>query len=154
MEDSLSKHTYVVNKNETLSDMLDAFHLDKTNISEIAAASKNILDVRKIRAGKLYHIYTANDSLMSVRYMVYEKDPINYVVYDLNDSINVYDGRKNVIIKKETKAATINSSLYVALEESKTDIELAIRLSQIFAWQIDFYRLQKGDKFKIIKQQI
>ncbi|GBD86348.1 murein DD-endopeptidase MepM [bacterium BMS3Abin03] len=152
-EDSLTKHSYVVNRNETLSDILAPYHLAKTNVSEIAIASKNIFDVRKIRTGKTYHIYTADDSLMSVKYMVYEKDPVNFVIYDLNDSVRVYEGKKNVTIKKETKAATINTSLYVALEESKTDIELAIRLSQIYAWQIDFYRLQKGDKFKIIYEE-
>jgi murein DD-endopeptidase MepM/ murein hydrolase activator NlpD len=32
--------------------------------------------------------------------------------------------------------------------------ELAIKLSQIFAWQIDFYHLQKGDHFKVIYDEL
>jgi murein DD-endopeptidase MepM/ murein hydrolase activator NlpD len=112
-----------------------------------------MFDVRKIRAGKKYHLYTNDDSLNTIKYLVYEKDKINFIVYDLCDSINIYNGEKEVKIIKETKTAIIKSSLYDALLENDASIELAIELSKIFAWQIDFYHLQKGDNFKVIYEE-
>lgn len=153
VDDSLIHKSGVVNKNETLSDILDPFSIENSNVAEIAQISKEIFDVRKIRPGKFYHIYLAKDSLRSLQYFVYEKDPIHFVLYNFCDTVDVRTGEKEVTIVKDYKSAEINSSLYVALLENDATIELAVRLSKIFAWQIDFYRLQKGDKFKVIYEK-
>jgi murein DD-endopeptidase MepM/ murein hydrolase activator NlpD len=153
VDDSLNHFSLAVKRNETLSDILEPYHLLNANVSEIAKQSKSMFDVRKIRAGKKYHLYTNDDSLNTIKYLVYEKDKINFIVYDLCDSINIYNGEKEVKIIKETKTAIIKSSLYDALLENDASIELAIELSKIFAWQIDFYHLQKGDNFKVIYEE-
>jgi len=132
---------------------LESFNLLNVDVSEIAEQSKSIFNVRKIRAGKRYHLFTDDDSLNTIQYLVYEKDKVSFVVYDLYDSINIYSGKKEVKIVKETKSAVIKSSLYEALLENDASIELAIELSKIFAWQIDFYHLQKGDNFKVIYEE-
>jgi murein DD-endopeptidase MepM/ murein hydrolase activator NlpD len=153
VDDSLNHLSLTVKRNETLSDILESFHLLNTNVPEIAKRSKPLFDVRRIKAGKNYHLYTDDDSLNTIKYLVYEKNNISFIVYDLCDSINIYSGKKEVEIAKETKTAVIKSSLYDALLESDASIELAIELSKIFAWQIDFYHLQKGDNFKVIYEE-
>lgn len=153
VDDSLNHISLVVKRNETLSDILESYHLLNTNVPEIAKQSKSLFDVRRIKPGKKYHLYTAKDSLNTIKYLVYEKDNISFIVYDLCDSLDIYGGEKEVRIVKETKSAIIKSSLYDALLESAASIELAIELSKIFAWQIDFYHLQKGDNFKVIYEE-
>jgi murein DD-endopeptidase MepM/ murein hydrolase activator NlpD len=153
VDDSLIHKSGTVNKNETLSDILDPFYIEKSNVAEIAQISKKVFNVRNIRPGKSYHIYLADDSIKSLKYFVYEKDPIRFVLFDFCDSVDVRNSEKKVTIVKDYKSAEINSSLYVALLENDATIELAVRLSKIFAWQIDFYRLQKGDKFKVIYEK-
>lgn len=153
VDDSLKHISQTVSRNETLSDILEPYYLINTNVSELAKYSKSIFDVRKIRAGKKYHLYTENDSLNTVKYLVYEKDKINFIVFNLSDSINIYSGKKDVNVIRETKSAVINSSLFNALQENNASIELAIELSKIFAWQIDFYHLQKGDNFKVVYEE-
>ena len=153
MDDSLSVRSSIVKKNETLSDILEPYHLSNTSPSEIAINSKEIFDVRKIRAGKIFHIYFMDDSLKTIQYFVYEKNPVNYVVFDLRDSVKVFEGEKDVILRDVKKSAVIESSLYNALIAKNISIELAIKLSKIFAWQIDFYHLQKGDYFKVDYQK-
>jgi murein DD-endopeptidase MepM/ murein hydrolase activator NlpD len=153
VDDSLNHISLTVNRNETLSDILEPYFLKNTDVSELAKYSKPIFNVRKIRAGKKYHLYTNDDSLNTIKYLVYEKDKVSFIVYDLSDSINIYSGKKEVRIIRETKSAVINSSLYNALQENNASIELAIELSKIFAWQIDFYHLQKGDNFKVIYEK-
>ena len=153
IDDSLDYHSGTVNRDETLSDILDPYYLEKTNITDIAKLSKDIFDVRKIRTGNIFHLYTAGDSISTLKFFVYEKDPVNFVVYDLSDSIDIYSGEKKVTTIKNTKTAIIKSSLYEALLENNASIELVIRLSQIFAWQIDFYHLQEEDNFKVIYEE-
>jgi murein DD-endopeptidase MepM/ murein hydrolase activator NlpD len=153
VDNSLIHKSGIVNKNETLSDILDPYHIENSNIAEIAQISSEVFNVRKIRPGKSYHLFLAEDSLSTLKYFVYEKDPIQFVIYDFCDSVEVRNGEKEVTIVKDYMSAEINSSLYVALLENDVTIELAVKLSKIFAWQIDFYRLQKGDKFKVIYEK-
>jgi murein DD-endopeptidase MepM/ murein hydrolase activator NlpD len=153
VDDSLIHKSGIVNRNETLSDILDPHYIENSNVTEIAQSSKEVFNVRKIRAGKPYHLFFADDSLNALKYFVYEKDPIRFVLYNFCDSVDVWNGEKKVTLVKDYKSAVINSSLYVALLENDATIELAVRLSKIFAWQIDFYRLQKGDRFKVIYEK-
>lgn len=153
VDDSLNLSTETVQRDETLSDILNPYFLKNTNVSQLALVSKNIFDVREIRSGNTYHLYTLNDSLNTLEYFVYESDDINYFVYDLRDSINIYPGKKEVTIRRDSKSAIIKTSLFDALLENNASIDLAIKLSKIFAWQIDFYRLQKGDNFKVFYEK-
>lgn len=116
--------------------------------------AKEVFDLRKIVAGNLYHIYTNDDSANTLAYFVYEINPRNFVVFDLRDSINVYESEKEIVVRENQISATIEQSLYVSLMNAEATPELAIRLSQIFAWQIDFYHLQKGDRFKVIYDEL
>jgi len=151
--DSLNHTESVVEKNETLSEILESYNLQHTNISEIANVSRDVFSVRRIRSGKTYHTYFSDDSSKTLKYFVYEKGYVNYVVFDLSDSINIYNGTKKVNSVKKIKTAEIKTSLYDALIDNDASIELAIKMSQIYAWQIDFYRLQPGDNFKVIYEE-
>ncbi len=152
--DSLEHQTFSVSKNETLSDILLKHGVAASEIINIVNNVKEVLDVRKIVAGNFYHTFTNDDSLNTLAYFVYEKSPRHFVVFDLNDSINVYESEKEVIAKENQKSAVIDQSLYVSLMNAESTPELAIKLSQIFAWQIDFYHLQKGDNFKVIYDEL
>ena len=154
VDDSLIHKSGIVKRNETLSNILDPFYLQNSNIAEIAQISKESFDVRKIRPGKTYHLYLADDSLNTLKYFVYEKDPVHFILYDFCDSVNILNGEKEVTIVKKVNSAIIKSTLYDALLENDATIEMAVRLSKIFAWQIDFYRLQKGDNFKVIYEEL
>ena len=88
--DSLVEFKGVVQRNETLTDILLPHNISYLKLIEIVEASKNIFDVRKINRGKNYFIYSLVDSIETVKYFVYKKDPINYFVIDLSDSIIIY----------------------------------------------------------------
>jgi murein DD-endopeptidase MepM/ murein hydrolase activator NlpD len=152
--DSLEHQIYSVSKNETLSDILLKLGLPANDIFKIVDNAKPVLDVKKIVAGNFYHTFTNGDSLNTLVFFVYEKSPRHFVVFDLKDSINVYESEKEVVVRENQKSAVIDQSLYVSLINAEATPELAIKLSQIFAWQIDFYHLQKGDNFKVIYDEL
>ena len=152
--DSLTQLSFSVDKNETLSDILIKLGVPGDSIFKIINRSRDVLDVRKIIAGNTYHAFTKQDSLNSLAYFVYEKNPVNFVVFDLTDSVNVYESAREITLEENQTSAVINHSLYISLMESDASPELAIKLSQIFAWQIDFYHLQAGDNFKVIYEEM
>ena len=139
-----------VRPNETLSGIFAKYNLSANEIDNILYNSKTNLDYRKIIAGNNYYAYLSNDSLSKLNYFVYEKDPINYVVFNLTDSVETYSGQKEVKTERESVAGVINHSLYTAMVNNEASPELVIELSEVFAWEIDFYRVQKGDYFKVI----
>jgi murein DD-endopeptidase MepM/ murein hydrolase activator NlpD len=124
-----------------------------SKLVKIVESTKDVFDVRKIRAGNVYHSFYSADTTGNLVYFVYEKSPTNYIVFDLNGKIRVYEGSKDISIIINTRSAKIEHSLYVALMKSNAPPELAIKLSQVFAWQVDFYHLQKGDHFKVIYEE-
>lgn len=142
-----------VQKNETLSDIFNSFNLGNVSFEKIVSSTKEIFNVKSLRAGRTYHCYVSNDSLSQLKYLVYEKDNINFVVFDLNDSLLVYESAKQVEVGVNSFSASINHSLFASLSENGASIELAVKLSQIFAWQVDFYAIQEGDRFKLIYEE-
>jgi len=142
-----------VERNETLSTILNSFNVPYTLINNLVEASKGVFDVRHIAAGKKYHAFISNDTTEALQYFVYERTPVSYVVFQLNDSLCVYEGKREITTETNSFAGVINSSLYSTLISQNASPALAMRLSEVYAWQIDFFRIQKGDKFKVIYEE-
>lgn len=150
--DTFSAHHSVVQQNQSLSDILLQHHISHQQIFLLAERVKDVFDVRRIRAGNPYTIFKTQEKGDTACYMVYEKNKIDYVVFHLNlsDSITAEEKSKPTEIKRQTASGVINSSLYLTLQEQGYSSELALKLSDIYAWSIDFYRIQKGDFFKVV----
>jgi murein DD-endopeptidase MepM/ murein hydrolase activator NlpD len=148
--DSCILETDHVKRNESMSDILSSYGIHNGVIHELAILSRQEFDVRKIRAGNKYALILANDSLQSPQYFIYEIDPTDYVVYDLKDSLQVYRGTKPVEKVIRTASGIIESSLWNAMIDNGTDPNLANELSEIYAWTIDFFGIQKGDYYQVI----
>lgn len=146
------EHTFV-KKNQNLSDILVKEGISYQYIDQIARSSKPIFDVRRLRQGNNCYLFYSRDSLRLPNYFVYEIDAVNYVVYQLNDSLHIYKGEKPV--RRETRTATgiIHSSLWNTMTDNGLNPVLAIELSEIYAWTIDFFGIQRGDRFRVIYEE-
>jgi len=142
-----------VKSGQNLSEILYPRGIDYQQIQEVVDLSKNVFSVRKIQAGKPYTLILKDDSIKTLDYMIYEIDPIQYVVYDFRDSIRVYREEKPVTIVEKTASGIIESSLWNTMVDNDLDQDLIMSLSDVYAWTIDFYHLQKGDSFKVIYTQ-
>lgn len=142
-----------VKRNQTFSDILQEHNVPFQRILEIVNSTKDTFDIRKMRVNNAYKIYSEIDSVERVKYIIYEKDPINVVIYDIEDSIKVFDHKKEIKIIEKCATGVINNSLYQTLDEKNLHPTLAIEMSEVFAWQIDFYRIMKGDNFKIVYEE-
>lgn len=145
--------TGVVKSRQTLSHILAGFEFTPQTIDGIVKQVREVFDPRRVRAGNQYHGYYTNDSLNALQYLVYEVSPLDFIVLDFADSLKVLRGEKPVTSVEKTASGIIESSLWNVLIENDLSPELVLRLSEVLAWEVDFYRIQKGDRFKVIYQQ-
>lgn len=138
-------------RNQFLTDVLKEHNVDPTVIDEVARKSEAVFDVRRMRAGNSFTILKNNAH--KVNYFIYEKNPADYVVFDLRDSVQIYEGRKRVNVQEKTISATIHGSLFETIQENKLDARLGKLLEEVYAWSVDFFHLEKGDYFKVIYEE-
>lgn len=138
-----------VQRRQTFADLLEDQGLAYRQIVEVARASRDVFDVRDIQAGDAFRVYT-NPWLQQARYLVYRPNAIRYVVFDLQHPEASYAGERPVTTSWKSAAGTITNSLYQSLIDSGASPELVLELSEVFAWQIDFFRIQRGDRFRVV----
>jgi murein DD-endopeptidase MepM/ murein hydrolase activator NlpD len=149
--DSLLAIPGTLRENDFLSTILGKHGVDQAVIGQVASNSRDVFDVRKFRAGNTYSILCTHDSLP--RCFVYEINDIEFVVYELTSPGRVYKGEKDVKLISRSGSGVISGSLWQNMRDAGLNPVLALMLSDIFAWSVDFYRLQDGDQFKVIYQE-
>ena len=147
--DSFNVTKGFVKRGQTMGEILYLNHIDHFEINKIVKKSKGIFDVRRVNTGKKYTVICASDSTKKAQYFIYEIDATNYVVFDLRGEIDVYKGKKPVTVKLKTASGIIKSSLWLTMEEQKLSPKLTAELSTIYAWTIDFFKIQKNDGFRV-----
>jgi murein DD-endopeptidase MepM/ murein hydrolase activator NlpD len=143
-----------VRKNESMSDILMAYGVSAATIHELALLSRQEFDVRKIRAGNRYAMILSSDSIKTPQFFIYEENSTDYVVYGLKDSLHVKRGSKPVDKILRYEAGIIETSLWNTMIDNGIDPNLANELSEIYAWTIDFFGIQKGDYFQVIYEEL
>ena len=151
--DSFTVYKDVIQPNEFLANILLKYNIPYPEIDALAKESKTIFDVRKMAAGKNYTILCSKDSLGKAQCFIYEPNATDYVVFDMRDTLSIYKGQKEVETRIQTASGVIRSSLYQTLVNAKVSPVLAIEMANVFAWTIDFYRIQKDDWFKVIYEE-
>ena len=139
----------VVKNGQTLGEILYANHINHQKIAEIVLKSKEIFDVRRVNPGKKYLVINSKDSIEKACYFIYEESQTTYIVVDMIDEIDVYKGEKEIITKLKKSTGQITSSLSEAVENLGVSPRVSIQLSEIYAWTIDFFKIQKGDAFTV-----
>lgn len=139
-----------VRNGDTFGGILDANGVSNAKIIEVATKYKDSFDVRRMNVGKPYTLLNAKDSTAKTQVFIYEKNRIDYVVVDLRDSINVFTAQKEVTYVEKEASGVITSSLSQTMEEENLSPYMSDKLSNIYAWTINFFHLQAGDRFKVV----
>lgn len=143
--------SHQVKPNELFSQIFLKYNVTYEAINFFISQSPDIFNLSKIKAGNRFTVLCEkNDTSLVPKKLVYEESKVNYVVFNLDDSLYMYRGQNSVERVHREVSGVIHSSLYETLEENDMDPQLAVRMAEIFAWSVDFYKIQNGDKFKII----
>jgi murein DD-endopeptidase len=135
---------------DTFGGILDENGVSQSKIYEVATVFKDSFDVRRIVAGKPYVLLNSKDSLNKTQVFIYEKNRVEYAVVDLRDSISVFTNRKHVSFVEKEASGIITSSLSQTMDENNLSPYMTDRLATIYAWTINFFKLQTGDNFKVV----
>lgn len=138
---------------QTLGKVLGQYGISVQRVDQLDKAAKEIFPLKQIRADRPYILFLRKDSLNlgKLDYFVYEKDVVEYVVFDFTqDSIAITKGEKPVTIKRQKRSSTIESSLWGAIMRDSLPYSLAAEMEEIYQWTVDFFGIQKGDNFTVI----
>lgn len=140
----------VVKRNQMLLSILSYYHLPEGSIPSLILQEHQAFDLRKIRAGNKYAVFLEKDTLRTLRYLVYEHTPVEYVRFSFGDTVNIEVGYKEVRQERKSAQGKIITSLWNAMVDNNIDPSLANELSDIYAWSIDFFGLQPADSFSVV----
>lgn len=139
-----------VKSGDSFGSILEDNNLFYPQIYNIVQKAKKVFDVRRINIGKPYSVLFSKDSLKTPQVFIYQPNLIDYVVVSLTDSLWAEKKSKAVKLVEFEAEGIITSSLSETMEDKKLSPLLSNELSEIYAWTIDFFRLEKGDNFKVI----
>lgn len=139
-----------IKKGDTFGTILDKQNIGDRRIFEIVQSVKDTFNVRSIRPNKAYTILRNKDKNNKVQAFIYQPDALSYYVIDFRDSAVVaYKKTRPVTIKRRTIGGVLKGSLSETLGNSGVEAALASRITKIYSWSIDFFKLKKGDRFAI-----
>jgi murein DD-endopeptidase MepM/ murein hydrolase activator NlpD len=141
-----------ITRGESLAQLLYPHGVSAQQIHLISRLPDSLLNERKIQPGNRFAVFSNLDTLPAC--FVYEKDAQHYVrVMLYPDSISAKNLSKEVAHRVRFASGTIESSLWESMQTANYDPILAVELSEIFAWSIDFFGIQEGDRYKVIYEE-
>lgn len=151
--DSFDVYRDEIKPNEFLANILLKYKISYPEIDRMVKESEGILNIKSLKAGNKYTVMCGKDSTGKAQCFIYEPNSIEYVVFDMRDSLRVYKEKRKITTKIHSTSGVITSSLYKTLQDEKVSPVLAIEMANVYAWSIDFYRIQENDWFKVIYEE-
>ena len=139
-----------IKKGDTFSTIIEKQNIGNREVFDIVKKVKDSFDVRIIRKNKPYTLLRSKNKTNKLQVFIYQPDALHYYVVDLRDTAVVaYEKTYPLTFKNRTIGGLLKGSLSETLENAKVEGSLASKISKIYAWSIDFFKLKKGDRFGI-----
>lgn len=152
--DALKVEDHKVQRNESLYLILQKLDFSPQQIYQITQKAEKFINPRNFKPGQNYRTYSipSTDNPESVKRIIWQPNAIEYVVFDWtrNDSLEIYRASKVLNTERAVASGEISSSLYEAIAEEGNSPLLTYEMAEIFAWQIDFFGLRRGDSFRVL----
>ncbi len=139
-----------IDRGDSFGLILERNDLYYPKIFNIVNEVKKVFDIRRVNVGRPYTILYSKDSIRKPEYFIYQPSSIDYLVVSLGDSIYAEKKQKEVKLVEYEASGVIKNSLSETMQELGLSPLITNELSEIYAWNIDFFRLEKGDNFKIL----
>ena len=136
--------------NETLTELIGRFGFSINDVYNMTQCPDSVFNERKLRPGQVCHLFSDTDSVAMPRFLVYEENLKDFVVFDINNGFSASRKSNPSEWREDEVFGVVNSSLWVAMQESGTSPLLAVEMSNIFGWSVDFFGIQQGDEYRLI----
>lgn len=145
--DSLTLKEGEIKSGQFFSNLLGSLGMSQKDAYDLTVACDSVFDVKTLRVGNRYRAYYDSTA---VRYLVYDRDRASSIVFSCRPPYNAWIYEKPVTVESRYADVTINSSLWNDMRDAGVSPLLILSLSDIYAWTIDFFGLQKGDRFRVL----
>jgi murein DD-endopeptidase MepM/ murein hydrolase activator NlpD len=137
---------------QNLAGILNRYDLGEYSVHQIAREIDRVFDVTRFRAGRPYYFFLDKYDTTGrrVSYFVYENTPKEYVKVNLQGGVNARKLEREIRLERKVCAGTIENSLWATMQKNDVKPTLALELSEVYAWSINFFRLTEGDRFRVI----
>jgi len=151
--DSLEIVRDVVERGESISDILAAYNISPTTSYNLAQKAKDVFNVKRIQSNRTYILLHAPDSAQTAQYFIYEPNELEYVIYDLRCDLQVTRFKREMQVVERELAGEIKGSLYESVLAAGGTAQLVNTLADIYAWRLNLNKIQPGDQFKLIFEE-
>ncbi|MBF7091051.1 peptidoglycan DD-metalloendopeptidase family protein [Flavobacterium sp. ALJ2] len=140
-----------IEKGQTFGSIIQGQNIGNKQVYSIVEQIKDSFNVRNIRYHKPYTLLRSKNKTNDLQVFIYQPDALSYYVIDLRDSVaKAYKKVKPVTLKRKIIGGILKNSLSGTLGNESVETALASRITKIFAWSIDFFKLKKGDRYGLI----
>ncbi len=153
--DSMEVVSGKVKSGQFFSMLLGGLGMSAKDAYDLTVACDSVFDVKTLRVGNAYEAYysSPDSTAKTLEYLVYERDRASQIVFSCRPPYGARVHEKPVYVESKYADVTINSSLWNDMLDAGVSPLLIVNLSDIYAWTIDFFALQKGDRFKVLYEQ-
>lgn len=139
--------TFRVKSGETLSLLFAKLGLSQKDAYDLVQAADSVFPAKNLRSGKTCVAFRDSAQL---QYLVYEQDKVSSVVFRCTPPFEAWACEKEVVTSQRFADVTINTSLWVDMQNAGVSPMLILALSDVYAWTVDFFGLQQGDRFSLV----
>lgn len=151
--DSLSVVEGKVKNGQFFSTLLGSLGMSAQEAYNLTQACDSVFDVKTLRVGQAYRAYYDSQPERTLRYLVYDRDKASSIVFSCQSPYEAWVYKKPVTVEQKYADVTINSSLWNDMIAADVSPLLIVGLSDIYAWTVDFFALQKGDRFRVLYEE-
>lgn len=148
--DSLECIEGKVKNGQFFSTLLGSLGMSAQEAYNLTQACDTVFDVRNFKVGQSYRAYYETGS---PQYLVYDRDRASSIVFSCQSPYKAWVYEKPVTVESRYADVTIESSLWVDMRAAGVSPLLIVSLSDIYAWTVDFFALQKGDRFRVMYEE-
>ena len=147
--DSLDFKEGKVRNGQFFSTLLTSLGLSAGEAYNLTQACGEVFDVRTLRVGNTYKAYYSQ----RLEYLVYDRDRTSQIIFQCQPPYEVSIYEKPITVEQRYADVTIANSLWVDMTDAGVSPNLILSLSDIYAWTVDFFGLQKGDRFRVLYEE-
>lgn len=139
-----------VQPGQSLSHLLSPAGVGPQMLHDIATRQRDTFDVRRMKAGQPWRLF--RDAEGEPTHFIYLINRKEYVAFDLTSGA----ARRTEFptqFRRGYVEGEVTGSLYQVLEDAGHTTTLALAMAQVYAWTIDFSRIQSGDRFRILYER-
>ena len=147
--DSFSVITKKIRWGQSFSDILLKNGISNQTIYQANQKIKPFFNLKKIKKGNTYTLLFKKGN-KKPSYFIYETSVYDYLICKLTGPITANKIQREITYNDKKISGSIQSSLYLSFDEQNHPLDLVNHMVDVFAWQVDFFRIMPGDRYDIL----